>query len=174
MTDARTAAIEVAALKALADEVSAQYKAAKQRALDALDAGDRKGAVLPDGQDIGTVWVTKGKVSGAVTDPAALLEWAKAYHPDEVETVHRVRDSFVAALLGRSENVDGTAVDTRTGEVIPGLTYRLTEPYVAAKQTPEQRQAFVRAWVDGHLRLRLGALLGAPVSEVEAPERETS
>jgi hypothetical protein len=75
MSDARQAAIRVAALKALRDKVSDAYNQARADAVAALSPGDRLHAALPDGADIGSVTVVVGKTTAQVTNPSALLEW---------------------------------------------------------------------------------------------------
>jgi hypothetical protein len=146
MTDAREAAIRVAALKALYDKVRDAYNAARSDAVGALSPGDRLHAALPNGVDIGTVTVVDGKTTAKVTNPAALLEWVKVNAPDEVETVARVRESYVGALLARCENVDGQAMHAKTGELLPGVRFETGDPYARVTQTAGQQAAFVTAW----------------------------
>jgi hypothetical protein len=146
MTNAIQAAIRVAALKALRDKVSDAYNQARADAVAALSPGDRLHAALPDGSDIGTVSVGGGKTTAKVTNPLDLLEWVKVNAPDEVETVARVRESYVGALLARCENVDGAAMHAKTGELLPGVRFETGEPYARVTQTHDQVEAFVAAW----------------------------
>jgi hypothetical protein len=155
MSDARQAAIRVAALKALYDKVREAYNQARDDAVAALSPGDRLHAALPDGADIGTVSVVDGKTTAKVTNPAALLEWVKVNAPDEVETVARVRDSYVGALLARCENVDGAAMHAKTGELLPGVAFETGDPYARVTQTHDQAEAFVNAYNAGELVIPL-------------------
>jgi hypothetical protein len=155
MTNPREAAVRVAALKALYDKVREAYNQARADAVTALSPGDRLHAALPDGADIGTVSVAAGKTTAKVTNPAALLEWVKVNAPDEVESVPRVRDSYVGALLSRCENVDGAAMHAKTGELLPGVRFETGEPYARVTQTHDQVAAFVNAYNAGELVIPL-------------------
>jgi hypothetical protein len=160
--DARQAAIRVAALKALYDKVREAYNQARADAVAALSPGDRLHAALPDGADIGTVSVVAGKTTAKVTNPAALLEWVKINAPDEVETVARVRESYVGALLARCENVDGAAMHAKTGELLPGVRFDTGDPYARVTQTAEQLKTFTTALWAGELADVLPASVGPP------------
>jgi hypothetical protein len=169
MTDARQAAIRVAALKALYDKVRAAYNQARADAVAALTPGDRLHAALPDGSDIGTVSVVDGKTTAKVTNPSALLEWVQINAPDEVETVAQVRESYVGALLARCENVDGQAMHAKTGELLPGVRFETGEPYARVTQTNDQQATFVEAWLHGDLA---GVLPGLTQWPPALPEPE--
>jgi hypothetical protein len=168
--DARQAAIRVAALKALYDKVREAYNQARADAVAALSPGDRLHAALPDGADIGTVSVVAGKTTAKVTNPAALLEWVKINAPDEVETVARVRESYVGALLARCENVDGAAMHAKTGELLPGVRFETGEPYARVTQTADQQAAFVEAWRLGKPAASAALLLRGVGTQAEEPE----
>jgi hypothetical protein len=151
MGDARQAAIRVAALKALDDKVSEAYERARVDALASLSPGDRLHAVLADGADIGTVWVEGRGPKPKVLNPAALLRWVKDNHPDEVETIEQVRESFLGVLLSRAENVDGEAVDAKTGEFLPGVVFKPGISFTKTSQTHDQVAAFTSALWAGEL-----------------------
>jgi hypothetical protein len=162
MSDARQAAIRVAALKALLDKVKAAYDQARADAVAALSPGDRMHAALPDGADIGTVSVTPGRTTAKVNNPAALLEWVRVNAPDEVETVARVRESYLGALLARCENVDGAAMHAKTGELLPGVRFETGDPYARVTQTHDQLKTFTTALWAGGLADVLPASVGPP------------
>jgi hypothetical protein len=172
MSDARQAAVRVAALKALYDKVREAYNQARTDALGALTPGDRLHAALPDGADIGTVSVVDGKTTAKVTNPAALLEWVRVNAPDEVESVPRVRESYVGALLSRCENVDGAAMHAKTGELLPGVRFETGDPYTRVTQTHDQLAAFVQAWAGGDLP-PLPILLESVGTQAEEPDPMT-
>jgi hypothetical protein len=161
----RDAVIRVAALKALYDKVREAYNQARADAVAALSPGDRLHAALPDGSDIGTVSVVDGKTTAKVTNPAALLEWVKVNAPDEVESVPRVRESFVGALLARCENVDGAAMHAKTGELLPGVAFTVGDSYARVTRTDDQQAAFVDAWREGHFAWGVLHMLDAPEPE---------
>jgi hypothetical protein len=151
MGEQNEAVVRVAALKALYDKVKTAYNQARLDVVEHMWAGDRLRAALPDGSDIGNVTVVKGRTTAKVTNPAALLEWVRVNAPDEVETVARVRESYVGALLARCENVDGAAMHAKTGELLPGVRFETGEPYTRVSQTHDQQAAFVEAWWAGGL-----------------------
>jgi hypothetical protein len=178
MNDTRIAAVRVAAMKAIKDEASRLYDVARALVDGQLDPGDRKRAVLPTGEEVGTISKSDPKPRAVVDDDAVLLAWAKSEAPDEVliETTIDVaaggmliiewlrethphlliestvvRDSFVSALLGRVKQVDGMAIDTSTGEVVPGIGFKTGTPSVSVRQSDDQLRAFIDAWTDGHL-----------------------
>jgi hypothetical protein len=162
MADPRTVAVRVAALKALYDRVKDAYNAARAEAADTLQPGDRLRATLADGANIGTVTVVEGRTTAKVTDPGALLKWVQVNAPSEVETVARVRDSYVGALLARCENVDGQAMHAKTGELLPGVRFTTGEPYARVTQTADQLKTFTTALWAGELADVLPASVGPP------------
>lgn len=76
-----------------------------------------------DGQDfaLGAVKMSKPVKAWRVTDPEALLAWAKKHRPKLVERVPRLKEGAAEALLEvvRDQNA---AVD-ENGEVIPGIDW---------------------------------------------------
>ncbi len=169
MTNPRDVAVRVAALKALYDRVRDAYNAARAEASDTLQPGDRLRATLADGADIGTVSVVEGRITAKVTDPDALLKWVQVNAPGEVETVQRVRESYVGALLARCENVDGAAMHAKTGELLPGVAFTVGDTYARVTQTHDQQAAFVDAYNAGQLVVPLG-LQEAHDRQAEEPE----
>jgi hypothetical protein len=167
----REAVIRVAALKALYDKVRDAYNAARADAVAALSPGDRLHAALPDGSDIGTVSVVDGKTTAKVVYPEALLAWVKVNAPDEVETVARVRESYIGALLARCENVDGQAMHAKTGELLPGVRFETGEPYARVTQTHDQQAAFTESWRNSMLP-PLPLLLESLGGQAEEPDPE--
>jgi hypothetical protein len=78
--------------------------------------------------DIGTVTLPVSTERVYVADEAALLAWVKAHasegDPDDVlETIERVKPSYLAELLTLVEIVDGRVIDD-LGTVVPGLAIR--------------------------------------------------
>lgn len=68
--------------------------------------------------------VTAAVKSGGpvVVDDAAFLRWVKVAHPDEVETLERVRPAFVTALLATASRL-GEPCDS-DGTVVEGMGWR--------------------------------------------------
>lgn len=150
-------ALRVAALKTLADDVSAALTAAKAALLESMDeaGADRTSAKLPSGTKVASLPLAGGEPKAKVTDPVVLLAWAREAHPEEIVTT--VNPEFVKKLLDAS-NADGRAVDPSTGEVVPGIEFRLSSPYVSvnfARTTPDGggRDAIRAAWRGGELSI---------------------
>lgn len=164
--DAREVTLRLAALKALLDKVKDAYGTARNEALVALDPGDRKSAVTDSGRDIGTVSYVKGRTTLNVSDTAALTAWVQENAPTEVESTVRVRPAYLAALIKRCR-VAGRDVFDVTGELVPGLRPTIGEPYVSAKQSDDQYEAFTAAYMEGELLLPLGSALRGVWPELE-------
>lgn len=164
MTSAKEAALRAAVLKALSKKVGAAEKAAKSIVQEELDPGDRKGAVLDDGTDIGTVSYTKGTAAKPlVADEREFTEWVLDHAPTEV--IQTVRPAYRDSLLKRLQAADDNElVDPATGEIVPGVLQGSGgAPYVMVKQTTDQEQALAAAWVDG----RLAGVLSLILDELE-------
>lgn len=78
--------------------------------------------------DVATVSLPISHTQVVVSNPSALVEWCAVHHPTEVETVRRVRESFIGWLRANSRteaDPDGVPVvlDLSTDEPIPGLTW---------------------------------------------------
>lgn len=117
---------EVLRLEGLAD--AAKRRAAEHRA--ALDAEARaeleQHGTAPSWRlaDIGTVTLPVTKEAPVIADIEALTRWCLDRYPSEVETVHQIRASFQAALLGRLMCDGDVVVDPATGEIVPGMAVR--------------------------------------------------
>lgn len=123
-----------AALKTLLDEVRAGYDAARvivQAGLDAQqreNGGTRFDAMVPgaDGPvKVGTVSLSSGSAAATVTDAEAFTAWVRERYESEVSVrlLREVRPAWQTDLLARA-TAAGAAVDTETGEEIPGVEMR--------------------------------------------------
>ena len=134
------------------DRLTAADRDLREQARTDFDVpGVRDIGVIGDEQ-IGSVQLTKAREAWTVTDPAALLAWVKANAADEVVTVEQVRSSYVQALLARAK-ADGVAVDAFTGEQIPGIDCRTSEPTLTVKPSADAQQVIAQAFADGVLSL---------------------
>jgi hypothetical protein len=153
-------------IKGIRDDLSRDAK-------DAMDAGDRKKAVLEDGTVIGSVTITDPKWQPKVSDMAALEAWVRENAPTEIEQPpappERVRPAFVAALLGRVARVptEQAAVDPETGEVIPGIEYERRPSNATVTVTDDHAAAIETALQDGRLDMR------SLTTHIEPKELET-
>lgn len=126
-------------------EVDAHERAAAGTDFDR--AGVRDIGLVGDDQ-LGAVWLAKGRVTPKVTDPAALLAWCIANRPSEVETVTRVRESYKSALLMQAKT-DGYA--HADGEIIPGITVDEGDPILNVKPVEGAAQVVEAAFAAGEL-----------------------
>lgn len=74
--------------------------------------------------DLGTVTLPVSKEAAYVAAPQAFVDWCMTRYPSEVETIAQVRPAFQAALFARLHLEGDSAVDTATGEEVPGLAVR--------------------------------------------------
>lgn len=94
--------------------------------------GERKAAVLPTGQVLGHVTMTKGRVTAKVVNEHALLAYVKAHYPTEVEVTERIQPAFLKQLLDGAAK-KGAFIDS-DGVVIDGLVDVVAgEPYPSFK-----------------------------------------
>lgn len=144
-------ALEAATKKAIKDEVGGRLTGAA--------------AILPDGSEGLSVWITKpsgGSRGGEpyVVNEKAFTDWVKEHRPSAI--VETVRGSDRESILKEIE---------KTGDVPDGIAF--TEPKgpsgggsVGSRQSDEQRDNVIRAWREGSIVLP--AML--PTSETQEVE----
>jgi hypothetical protein len=127
-------ALSAAILKALADAVGTELSGTKTGLVEDMQAAgvEKVAARLPDGTKVASLPLMGGEDVPKVTDPAALLAWVRANHPGEI--VESVRESYVEAVLAAAKKA-GRALDRETGDVIPGITFEPTTPFVKVEFT---------------------------------------
>lgn len=163
-----------ASLKALLDAVKEQYDAARAIVQTALDTqqretgGTRFDAMIPgpDGEPvkIGTVSLSSGSAAAQVTDAAEFTAWVRERYGSEVtpRLTFEVRDAWRADLLARA-TAAGAAVDTETGEAIPGVEMRAARSRTHSVRFGKDGRAQVgEAWRARRLGSVLPALAPAP------------
>ena len=147
----RSLTLHAAVLKVLADEIAARQMLVKAACAAAFtEAGASQAVpVLPDGTKVATVSLAGGDgKSASVTDDGAFLAWVKSRHPGEIEEA--VRDSYKKKLLDGAKKA-GRAYDPVTGEPVPGITIRDSQPYVSVRLKPGGHDAIADAWQAGEL-----------------------
>lgn len=134
----RTLATQLVAIGVLRDLLSTTEKEIRAELERSMIVGERAAAAVIIGTDVtpvGTVTAKKknpgGDVVAKVTDPAALLAWAKEHAPTEVRVVpavEEVRSSFLPALLEAVAKDGGWHDDN--GELVPvdGVENSVTGP----------------------------------------------
>lgn len=148
MTDIRGLAVQSIALAELGKRVKERADRVKRELAEALDPGDRKTAALDDGTVVGSISYVKGRKSARVSNEAALTAWVAANHPDEI--VQQIRPAYRAALLELAKT-NGVAADPTTGEIVPGIEFDVTDPYLSAKPDPAGLPALIDAMRAGQL-----------------------
>ncbi|HEY9415038.1 MAG TPA: hypothetical protein VIQ30_09795, partial [Pseudonocardia sp.] len=114
--------------------------------------------------DIGTVSLPVSKESIHVTDEAALVEWAKRDWPGEVVTVEKIRPAFLRVLLESVAVAAGeVAVDSGSGEIIPGLAVRAGGTPLGLSFRPSTAAKEVAAAGAAHLVESLEQSIGQPI-----------
>jgi hypothetical protein len=166
-----------AALKALLDAIDDEYKTARAAVQTALDeqaaATGAKSfdALLPTGTKVGTVTLTGGETAAKVVDNAAFIAWVRERYPSEVtvNVVREVRPAWLAARLAEM-TAAGVAVDTTTGEEVPGVEIKPSRARShSVRFAKTGRSDVAEAWRTGALAdLVLPALAPAP-AEASTP-----
>lgn len=156
MTTMRERLVRLASLKLVLDTLRTEETRVKTELME--DVGNRMGAtgaLLPDGTEGATVFVSRGRApKWEVFDSIAWAKWVQKKRPSAI--VMAVRESDEKDLLAKM----GQLIEEAGGEVPPGVreTER-GEPYTSIKQSPEQRENTVRAWRSGELQLIDGTAL---------------
>lgn len=168
MSDSRTLAQQLVAIRVLTDLVKEADRDTREEAQSHLVVGDRVTATIGD-EPIGHVQLKKPRGAGrtvVVTDEAALLAWVEQARPGEVVTTRRVRASYLKHLLD-TVRAAGVYVDVATGEAfdLPGVSVTDTpegSPTLEVRPVAGAAERVREAWRDGTLRLSsLPALGGA-------------
>ena len=149
MIDRETAA-RLILQKAVIEELRGANKDLRDQVADDMRPGDAASAAV-GAVALGRVSMSKPRESVRV-DESALLAWALEHRPDEVETVTRVRTSFVAAITAAKGHIK-ERVDTFTGEVIPecdvpGVTIANADRGVLTVAPTIDARILARVWVN--------------------------
>jgi hypothetical protein len=156
-------------MKTLADDIEEAIKKGRSDLGPGMRAQKIKTLIaeLPDGTEVATLSYVGSRDAPRITDPAKFLAWVAANRPGEIET--RVRESYQEALL-KAISAAGRPVDPQTGEVVPGVEFGPTTPYVTpsfAKGETPGRERIRQAWRAGDIDLR--EMLALPAAEGDAP-----
>ncbi|MDG9703578.1 hypothetical protein [Streptomyces sp. DH37] len=160
-------ATEVAVLKVLRDAVEARYQATRREVLEELRTARAEFALksmrvtLRDGTPIATITLIDPRPAVVVADEDAFTAWVTENHPEEVETLVRVRSSWRKRFITELAAWPGPVTDPYTGEVIPGLEAApAPEPRsFSLRPVPGGTEQVARAWRTGEIDLpRLLAL----------------
>lgn len=160
---ARDIARDLAVLKVLGERVRDARTALEQEARGVMEPGDRMAVKVAD-ELLAQVTLVNGRRTARVDDPDALLDWVKANHPTEVQTVESVRPAFLAMLLDIAKDA-GFGVHPDTGDVVPGIAVGRGEPYPQVRLSADAEALVAVEWQAGRLPAPLLVALGAGPSE---------
>jgi hypothetical protein len=157
-------ALKVAVLATLADKVRAALADARTEQAEAMkDVGaDGVKVELDDGTKVASISLASGRVTARVADEDDFMGWVTENHPDEIETVTRVKPGFADRLLTQAAGA-GAPIDVTTGELIPGVGISVGAQYVSTRGL--RRDVIEQAWRDG----RINPLDYVELPQIEAP-----
>jgi hypothetical protein len=166
---AHDTALKFALLKVLTTQLADAKKAADCEIRDTWKLKDRNAAVLPDGTEIGSVTLAKGRASARVADEDAYMAWVLENHPERIEQIQvtRVEPGYTERILAHARTA-GVAVDVETGAVVEGVTVAEGDAYPTTKLTVEATALVASAWRDGSLSDLIAALVQPAVEQGEA------
>lgn len=162
-TNPKELALELALTATIADAASQHKDYLRGQLLETFDAiGADSTRVELDGERIAKVALVTPADKAYVADEDAFLAWVERENPAEI--VKTVRESTRKAFLERiTQAADGSAVDKNTGEVIDGVAFRRSTPYVSTRFEKDGRALLLEA-------LRSGALTFNPVTTPQLTE----
>lgn len=152
-TPQENARVSLLAGKLLPDAVKDIYSTPAAEADAALlawmvETGSKSIEVKSEQGDLmGTISRTGGQSEAFVKDERVLLVWCEVEHPEEIETVKRVRPAFVGKLLKDAAEND-EAVDVTTGQAVPGIEFR-TKDYGLSRRPNRDAKSKLKTLVLG-------------------------
>lgn len=162
----RDQAIALAVMTVIADVAKEQKDGLREDLLNGLDdlGVDSVSAYLPGDIKVAKCAVVTKSRKAFVADERGFVEWVMANHKDEI--IQTVRDSFKKYLLDSViEGPDASAVHPATGELVPGVMFTSSAPYVSTRFEKGGREAVIDALLSGVVSI---ALPGTSVGELEA------
>lgn len=159
----------VLAAKLVTDHVKQLADADRKALFDALAAADSTGMTVrtDDGVELGTISHVAEKPVAKLTDEKAFTNWVKQNRPDQIREV--VDKPYKDAVL-KVATKEGVAVDTETGEVIPGIELRDARGYISVRENDAGRNLAKALLLQNGL-LKLGQ---GPAATEEQPVVEAS
>lgn len=144
----RELALRLAAITVVADAA----KEAKDRLrdefatqLNAVGADAAKAAL--EGTEVAKVSLVSPKSSAVVLHESAFLNYVEGISPNDI--VRSVRDSYKKVFLENVVDVNGEAIYTPTGEVLPFIGFKSRESYVSTRFAKDGREVIASAFRSG-------------------------
>lgn len=153
-------ALKFLVLKILRERLAAAKVIADGEITGTWKVKDRNAGTLPDGTEIGSVTLAKGKTTAKLTDDKKYLEWVLENHPDEIEQVKitRVKPGFTERLLNFARQT-GDCVNPATGQPVPGIAVEHGTPYALPNLVDAADELVTKAWQDGSLTELMASLV---------------
>lgn len=154
----------VLAAKIITDHVKDLSDTDRKELFDALEQADSTGMKVKtdDGIELGTISHTPNRPTAKLIDEKAFTAWVKANRPDQIREV--VDKPYRDKVL-KDATKEGIAVDTETGEVIPGIEMRESKGYISVRENDAGRNLGKALLLSGGL-LQLGQ---GPVEPADQP-----
>ena len=146
----RELAFQLSAITLIADaakEAKDRLRREFAQALEEVGADSAKAAL--EGEEIAKVSLIQPRTSPEVLNEKAFVEWVKSNY--EFEIVESVRESFRKHVMDSVENVDGTAIYKRTGEVLDFIHFNSRDAYIATRFLSGGREVLTQAFRAGTL-----------------------
>lgn len=154
------AAAEAVVFALVADWATEHKDAARAWLLKHMGPDAAAVKAVANGQDVGRATWVEGKPKPVIIDNWAFFKFVEEHYPDEI--VSSVNPAFQKAILTNSTVVDGTLID-RNGLPVPGVEFRIPNPYVAVKKADSARELVETLLDRGQLRLN-------GITQLEGPQ----
>lgn len=165
MATLKDMAIELAVTNLVSDLVSEHKDQLRAEMAQAFIENGSDSVKANIGDDkIGKVSLVEPKAKPVVADDVLFIEWVDAHHPNDI--VQTVRESFKKYILDNVEILDdGSAVLKTTGEIVPGISGRLSAAYVSTRFDKDGRERLGRALRSGELSYALPTIKTTEIGE---------
>lgn len=155
MSNLKDTAMALAITATIADAAKEHKDYLRDQLIAQLDelGADATSAEL-DGEKVAKVSRVAGKPKAYITAEHELVWYVEANYKEQTYT--KVREAFwthLQSLLVPTE--DGQAINSETGEIVPGVRFKMSTPYVSTRFEKQGREAILEALRNGRLALDL-------------------
>lgn len=155
MATLKELAIELATVNLVADLVAEHKDNLREQMAQEFEINGSDSVKVSIGDEkIGKVSLVEPKPKPVVAYESEFTAWVDSNHPNDI--VKTVRESFKKWVLDNVEILDdGTAVLKTTGEIVPGISARLSNAYVSTRFDTDGRDRLGRALRNGEVSFAL-------------------
>lgn len=158
MSNPRETALALAVVTTIADAAKERKDQLRFQLLEELNAAGADAVRADiDGERIARTSLIMPKTKLGVADEEAFTKWVQENYPTEVVTTTTVRPAFKEYFLQGLQINGNDAIDTKTGEVVPGLRASQGNPYVSTKFESDGRARILDALRNQELSIDLTA-----------------